>query len=638
METFLIGIILSFYLFMITRINGSVRDKITIFIVRFLFLCSCVLLVFSSKFETTYRNYLQSQFLYLTDDSLSSKSSVNDKLLQERLSSLESVLDISSKSFSQGQISPLYSISKQLKSYAQSKKYKAIFLQSDGLEIGDPLRVDLGMPVFTIANQVKHQKEIYARVAKGNHKFSKNQKVELSIQLVKNFSSNAVGIVELLLDEKNILTKNFDMRDKSSFVSFDFKSQNVGLHKLTFKISSEGVQSQTLDYYIEVVQQEKNILFISKNLSKDSSFYLRALSQLDSVNIFTHYVDFEKDAKPLKAVDLVCFYDLSSGDINLVTQLYSLKDTPKVIVLSDQKAIPDFNETTFKDLALIKSSRDQSTGDSPLFMNRDRFTPFRLFEHEAFQNDLIKSLNRLDRAKFKLDTPKDWETVLGFGVKSSNLPLIAINRRMKQAHAIIFNTSLSQLIFSPLFHKDQNRFFKKMVNNLFSWVLDFDRLKGLEVESSSQNSVVGDKFYLKIRGNQNVRVNLKDLDQGTYVFQQNGEMDWNGFLPKGNYSLDILSSKDLIESKLFHVSIDPKEITEKEIDTKYLRNISDLSGGKHLSSDVKDLSGYIPFQLKEKKLELVRKEVDLQDNHYFLLFMIFLLCFEWIYRFQRRLV
>ncbi|MCJ8344610.1 hypothetical protein MJH12_03645 [bacterium] len=623
---------------MVSRINGSLRDKGVIFVLRFLFLCSILLLLFSSKFETSYRNYLQSKFLYLLDDSFSNGGSIEEKVLEARLNSLKGVLDISKKSFSDGDSNPLYSISKQLNHYAQSGEYRAIFLQSDGLEIEQIQRVDLGIPIFTIPSKKTNLKSIYLRVKQAHHRFSKNQKVELTLELSKNFEELQAGFIQVYLDDKELESKGFELSKRKLDLDFQLNIPQVGLHKLTFQLKSPDHKVQSLDYFVEIVEKEKNILVVSKNINADLSMYLRALAQLDSVNVYTHYLDFSKESIPKKSMDLLFVYDLSADELSKLSNLFSLKDVAKVFLFSQSKEMSDFKEIPLNGFSKLSESNVHLKGELSYQLKNQNFAPFRLFEHSAYEKDLMSSLNLLKNVDSKVVLPRDWEPVFSMVGDQDQAPLIAINRHLENASAMIFASKLSSLIFSPLYHKAQKDFFDRLVKNLFSWVLDFDRLQGLEIESGAQNSVEGNRFHLKITSNDQIQIVLKNLENSKIILEQEGPLLWNQCLSRGNYALEISSSKGLIERKLFHVSLDPREIGPELLNINYLKSLADLSGGKLLSSNVQDLSGYIPFQLKEKKLELVRKEVDLQENQYYLFFMIFLLCFEWIYRFQRRLV
>ncbi|PCJ16844.1 MAG: hypothetical protein COB02_15190 [Candidatus Cloacimonadota bacterium] len=621
------------YLFMVSKVNGSLRDKAVIFVLRFMFLGACLLLFFSSKFETSYRNFIQAKFLYLVDDSFSNKSSIDKKKLDLRLSSLKGVLDINQINFSKGDFRPLFSISKQLNEYVKINKYRAIFLQSDGLEIEEKQKIDVGVPVFTILNKKNYLKDVFLKIKKTNHKFSKNQNIKISLELLKNVKDSANGFIEVFLNNKLLQTRAFEIKKQKQTLSFDFKIKKVGLHKLSFK-----TKSQSIDYYIEIIEKQKNILVLSNNMSSDLSFYLRALSKLDSIKIYTHYLDFEKQKKDMSSIDLILLYDLSLQSLNYFSKEYSLKNTPKVFVFSGEKTLVNFEQTSFKGLSSIKMQKNVSNGFTNYQINKQNFIPFNLFEHDAYEKNLMSSLFVLEKSTFKAELSQNWKSIFELTNENEKQTLIAINKNMMPATALIFTTNLSSMVFSPLYHKDQKIFHEKMIKNLFAWVLDFDRLKGLEVESSPKNSIEGDGFYLKVSSNDLIHSVFKNLDNSEILLEQDGEIKWSYHIKQGNYSLEVSSQKGLLERKLYHVSLDPREINIKNIDTEYLKKISDLSGGKFISSEVIDLSGYIPFHLKEKKLELVRKEVDLQDNQYYLFLMIFLLCFEWLYRFQRRLV
>ena len=209
--------------------------------------------------------------------------------------------------------------------------------------------------------------------------------------------------------------------------------------------------------------------------------------------------------------------------------------------------------------------------------------------------------------------------------------------------ALFTSTELHKTSFAPWARDEQKDFMINLFQRLVSWMMDYEKVRGLNVFIPKTSFLEGESFVMDLNGDSESRWKIKNMDSTLQIIHSGSSpVRFKQTLPVGNYQLTINRLGREILKRDIRVDFDDREFQSLGVDSDQLRRLADLSGGKWSEHNGKvnaqTVLDRLSGNLLQKKLELKRSQVDLQKNTHLALIMMLLLSLEWVYRLLRKMV
>lgn len=654
----LFSVLAILYFWLLFRLQGSWKDRLLVIILRTAVLFCAALLLFSPRFESIHKEWKDPVFLILEDDSasvrLASESTFDKELLFRELSAKGKVLY---KRFSDSDISDPYSININLRDALKIKELRSIFLLSDGKEVNKSKLNTFSVPIFPIPLGPSKTKDHWIRLEKVPQKINLDQKALIrgfvGRSVVDEMRSKIVKI-KFSLDKLGVAEKIIKLNSDSHRVEFEqeihfSKSGDILLDVELEVDDQDAIKSNNrIQSKIQVQSNRRKVAFVSNEIGLDKAFYSRILRRDPALELITFYTrakypDLGTDScAKFENTELFIIHTLDDKFFSeCIEAKYSEVPRIHLVDLNNFSAYRQQVANFINIKTIGKSTIRQSEWSYRLDSNS--FPALKLYEHEAFQRTLLSSLPEIEtpsiRFQLKAGTISPF-FIQGGEEKSS---LLIVDELSDPVKAMFTSTGLHLMSFAPWARDEQKNFMKNLFHRLVSWMMDYEKVRGLNIFVPKTSFAEGEMFLMELQGDSKVRWQIKNIDHTSQILHSgNSPVRFQQVLPVGNYDLTIARSGTEIFKRSIHVNFDNREFESIGIDTDKLRSLANLSNGKWLERNgqvnVQSVIDGLPGNLLQKKLELKRSQVDLQKNTYLALFMMLLLSLEWGYRLIRKMV
>ncbi|MEE2923982.1 MAG: hypothetical protein VX619_04295 [bacterium] len=644
---------------MLLRLQGSWRDRLFVILIRTLVIFCAALLLFSPRFESVHKEWKDPVFLVLEDDSasvrLNSESKTDKDLLGRELSSTGRVLF---KRFSDSNSSDPYSINTNLRDASKIKELRGIFLLSDGQEISKKEVNNFSIPIFPIPQGFSKTKDHWVKLDQVPQKIHLGQKIimkglvgrsvdvaSMRSKTVKlRFSMDNLGIAEKIV--------KFDTNEREAEFEQEIYFDKAGdiLFSVDLEVSDEDAirVNNRSQFRIQVHNERRKVVLISNEIGLDKAFYTRILRRnpaLDVKTLYTRakYPDSRRD--PCAQLHNTELFILHTLDDKFFSECIESKylDIPR-IHLVDLNNVNVFGDqiSDFIDIKKIRKSSIKQA-DWSYRLDSINFPALKLYEHEAFERTLLSSLPEIEVPAIRFHTKAG--IISPFFLKSAEekFPLLLVEEGSSPVRALFTSTELHRTSFAPWARDEQKKFMISLFQRLVNWMMDYEKVRGLNVFIPKTSFSEGEMFLMELDGDSSIRWNIKNADSPPQILHSGtSPVRFKQILPVGSYYLTIDRSGTEILKRYIHVDFDHREFKSLGVNNEKLRNLASLSNGKWLERDdnvnVQTVLDELPGNLLQKKLKLKRSQVDLQKNTYLALFMMLLLSLEWVYRLMRKMV
>jgi hypothetical protein len=643
---FFLAIVCLLYLSLALRLKGSAMDRVVILGLRSLFFLCLLTLFLSPQFEMVYQEWKDPVFVVLEDDSPSVKYQKSSALSQSILSQLESLGTVIRRKFSESSGANPYSISAQLDSLSGDGNTRGTILLTDGNEVGAPYRGQSQIPVFTLGSGSESFRDLQISLKTFPRQVFLDQTMVFRGEILSNAKPFVSGVLRVQIDGKVILEERHDLQALQSKFSFSHQFVSSGEKQITIDfecLEPEKIKANNqIQFYLNVNKEKTLVLVFAKAPNRDLAFYLRELRADPALKVQVRYLNARmpgaKPQGPLRSPPALIFiHHLAWDQVEPILGDAKLMDIPRLFILGlETQVLASYQKKSIFDFQGLKPFRPRKLGSWDYILHKEKFPAFQFYEHEGFEKTILSSFPLLKELGPKLKMGP--ESILGFEMEidSQSHPLVIIQRKTP-VQALINSSDLSSIAFSPLVRVEHQKFFSRLVRSLSGWLMDADRVQGLDISLPNIHLVEGETFEAQFRGPSRYRVSLKKR-QGSRLFSASLPLKLARKLRAGNYELEVSRDSKVIKSFQIHVGFDPQEFRITGRNHSYLEDIASRTGGRYLGFKSVDLAQELPGNLLQKKLELRHEKVDLQENIFVALFMLSLVSGEWIYRYIKRLV
>ena len=650
---FFLAVVSLLYLALALRLKGSVVDRVVIIGLRSLFFLSLLTLFLSPRFEMVYQEWTDPLFMVLEDDSPSLKYQDSSRSNSSEISKLEGSGDVIRRKFSDNSVLNPYSISSQVSSLAQDSQIRAAILFSDGNEVGGPYQGRSAVPVFTVGSGSESFPDHQVSLDTFPRQVFLDQMIIFRGQILSNSKQAVSGILRVRMDGKVILEEPHDLAPNNnskptSSTSFSFSHQflNSGEKRVSLDFEALGSEKITannrIEFFLEVSEEKNLVLVLAGAPNPDLAFYLRELKADPALQVETRYLNarypiVKPGASLRKKPSLLLLHHLSWDRIGPILEGESLMEIPRLIIPGlESEVLSSYQKNSFFAFKGHKPYQVGKIRSWDYVLNKGQFPAFRFYDHEGFEKTVLSSFPLLKELGPPIETRRDSIVAFEMRIDARNHPLVLVQRK-DPVQALINSSDLSRIAFSPLARDEHQSFFSRMVRSLAGWLMDVDRVGGLEVRVPRIHLVEGETFRAAFNGPSRYQVSLIKRG-GARLFSAPVPLKLARKLEVGNYQLQVHQGSERIKSFPIHVGFDPNEFQKTGKNVSYLEDVARRSGGRYLGSEPVDLVENLPGNMLQKKLELRHEKVDLQENIFLALVLLSLISGEWIYRYIKRLV
>ena len=646
------------YFWLLLRLQGNWKDRLFIITLRAMVVICTALLLFSPRFETVHKEWKDPVFLVLEDDSASvrlASHSENDKeLLIRELSTKGRVLF---KRFSNTDSPNPYSIETNLREASKIDDLRGIFLLSDGHEISKKKLGHFSIPIFPIPRGSMKTRDYWVKLNRVPQTINLNQKITLRGSVGRSFvdvrmQSKSVKL-RFSIDNLGVAERSVQFNSGEQSADFEqeiyFDKAGEILLSIDLEPSDEDAVNlnNNLKFRIQVKKKRRKVVLVSNEIGFDKAFYIRILRRDPALNVKSLYTraKYPESRKNLCAqlenAELLVLHTLDDKFFSeCINEKYS--DIPRIHLVELQnknvisRQIDNFiNTKTIKKLPLKQA-------DWNYRLDSKNFPPLKLYEHEAFEKTLLSSLPEIDVPKIDFELKSGILSPFFLETEKANFPLLLIDEGQSPVTALFTSTELHKTSFAPWARDEQKDFMINLFQRLVSWMMDYEKVRGLNVFIPKTSFLEGESFVMDLNGDSESRWKIKNMDSLQIIHSGSSPVRFKQTLPVGNYQLTINRLGREILKRDIRVDFDDREFQSLGVDSDQLRRLADLSGGKWSEHNGKvnaqTVLDRLSGNLLQKKLELKRSQVDLQKNTHLALIMMLLLSLEWVYRLLRKMV
>lgn len=648
------------YLCFLFRLEEPWRDRLIIIILRAFLLSALGFLLLSPRFESVHKIWKDPLFLILEDDSVStdldnvSKASKAAKLESELAGRAKVIRD----KFGDFGARETYSIQSNLSKALQIENLRGVFLITDGQEISKGGFSSYPKPIFPVPEGTETTRDYWVTLKEVPTKINLGQKVRIQGFVGRSDSSQNLGIqqvkVKINLGVGVQHEKLIQFAETQKLISFiqDLTFSQPGNMILSAKLEVQDQDTFELNnevnYLVEVRKKLRKVVLISDELGMDKAFYLRILRKdpsldVQSLYLGSKYPDSRKmSCEFLSGAELLILHTTADKFFKECIES-NFDEIPRIHVIgSEELQSAKYQLKDFFSQSVAVRSRNSLT-QGVYRLDASEFPALKLYEHDAYQKTLMSSLpevtNFIQGAEPKLGI----KIPFFIEAQDQKTPLLLVNDSAKPVRALFACSDLHRLSFAPWIRGEQRLFMTRLFQRLTSWLMDYSKLKDLNVFIPQTDLKQGQLFSMDLDGISPVSWELKGFDANSNFIRNGGvPTRFREILPVGNYSLRIHRGELDISEYSINVNYDPREFETLGINDDSLENLAKISDGKWINQnktfDASELISELSGNLLQKKLELKRSQVDLQKNIWLGLFIMMLLTLEWVYRFFRKMI
>ena len=653
------AILVIFYFWLLMRLQGSWKDRLVITFLRTMVLLCVALLLVSPRFESIHKEWKDPVFLILEDDSasvrLASDSLPDKELLIRELSSKGKVLV---KKFSDSDISDPYSINSNLRDALKTKELRSIFLLSDGHEVNKSKYKASKIPIFPIPPRFTKTKDHWIHSDQIPQKITLGQKIVIKGLVGRSADDDHMQskIVKIRFSIDKLETAQKIVKFNSNELKAEFE-QEIHFDKegevllgVDLQIGAEdaiGVNNQS-KFKIKVHNNRRKVVLVSDQLGLDKAFYTRILRRNPALDVRTFYIrakyrDSRSDTcAQFENTELFIVHTLNDKFFSeCIESKYS--DVPRIHFADLSNPSVYANQVDdFIDLKTVKKS-SLNLESWNYRLDSKNFPALKLYEHEAFERTLLSSLPEIELPETRFELEAGIISPFYMQRGENKFPLLLIDQSSSPVRVLFTSIELHRTSFAPWARDEQKNFMINAFERLVTWIMDYEKVRDLNVFIPKTSLSEGEKFVMDLDGDSSARWKIKNFDESSQILHSGSSpVRFRQILPVGNYLLTIDRSGTEILKRYIHVDFDNREFNSLGLNAENLRNLASSSEGKWLEKNgevnVRTVLDSLPGNLLQKKLELRRSQVDLQKNTYLALFMMLLLSLEWGYRFMRKMV
>ena len=213
-------------------------------------------------------------------------------------------------------------------------------------------------------------------------------------------------------------------------------------------------------------------------------------------------------------------------------------------------------------------------------LDSKNFPPLKLYEHEAFEKTLLSSLPEIDVPKIDFELKSGILSPFFLETEKANFPLLLIDEGQSPVTALFTSTELHKTSFAPWARDEQKDFMINLFQRLVSWMMDYEKVRGLNVFIPKTSFLEGESFVMDLNGDSESRWKIKNMDSLQIIHSGSSPVRFKQTLPVGNYQLTINRLGREILKRDIRVDFDDREFQSLGVDSDQLRRLADLSGGK----------------------------------------------------------
>ncbi len=614
-----------------------------VFITRIFFLLGVCLLAYSPRLESVYREWKEPTFLILEDDSPSLKYQKTLEPLPSWLKELSNHGIVTREKFSQRKVQPSYSIHSQLSNVQKQTDLRGIFLLSDGQEILTRDGLLVPAPVFCIPRGEAKFADIHLSLKRIPEESYISQNVVFRGTLSVKNAARVQGTLVVKLDGGLIHEIPMDLEREDN--NFEFQHRFTSSGERHFQLQFHSVldevleKNNTVEFFVDVLDTRRLVFVVAPAPNPDLAFYLRRLERDSSLQVQTRYLNTIQDevTLPVRDPDLFFFYSVPFQEVQKLEENPLYSKIPRIFVLG---SAPDLVASYYGSEIVELSEEtplDKKVKTWEYFLYPKRFSALNLFEHEGYQRTVLSSFPLLREYSRRIKPGLKDLVPFEVDLSGDRIPLVLVQKHRSPAQVVLNATDLSIIPFSSFARERNLDFFDRMYGNLVQWCIDSTVLRGIDIHVPLTMLEEGEPFIANVDASRGIEVTL-ERRSGEVLRRGSAPVEIRQVLSMGNYKLILREGSSILKQISIHVGLGYKEFEGAGRDEKNLKKISQLTGGKLIREKVESLPATLGTALLEKKLELRRESVELQRKLIFSLFLLALLCFEWVYRYSRRMI
>lgn len=601
-----------------------------------------------NKYSEYYKNeYLKERGKFI--DELSSKYDVKEIVFDEQI---RSELNIDYK----GLKSNFSVVFDELKDNYKNRNLAAIVFATDGINnIGkelDEYYNQVNIPIYSLLMGDSIQKKD-VRIADVIHNeivyFKNDFLVDIRINAYQLANRNAeISIIhngkKVFSNIEKISTNNQKLSLKATL-----NANEPGFQKYTVQIKpiagEENIANNTLNFYIEVIENKQNIGIIAASVHPDLAAIKNAIESNENYKVDIQIAS-EVKLNELKKYQLLILHQLPSSfnTGNDIFQYLKQNNLPYWLIIGNQTYIDLLNKLN---LGVRITSSKNSPNESFAIVNKD-FTGFVLNEKwQKLSNELPPLQSPY--GNYQNDNSSTTLFKQRIGNINTEQPLLVFSN-MEVKRAILFgegiwkwrllenkingNSELVDELCSKIIQylsvKDDKRKFKVYLENqnpeesddiIFIAELyndSYEAINSPDVNIEIKNSSNKSFPYTFNKSSNRYELNIKNLPEGTYTYEAKTELGQNKYSAKGKFNIIKLNLEELN--------------TVAEFDK--LRNLSELNGAKAFKAN----------ELSKLKTELLNnsnfKTISYEENKteewinfkWIFVLLLLLISMEWFIR------
>jgi len=542
-----------------------------------------------------------------------------------------------------------------MKNNLQAHGQTQVILAGDALynKGNDPrfLVQEIKCPVHSIAlGDAATQKDLAIVSLRSNKLAFLNSNTPVRVGLMAEFFSGEEISMRFYSGSELLYHDTIRISSDAFFVEKDFfiKPSRTGLQKYQLRLQplngEYSLKNNVRDMVVDVLDSKRKIAICYDTYHPDIAALNSALSEQSSFSV--NLIDVSKKQVDFSDFNLMILYQLPStkqvGD-NFFNQLKSSR-LPFMMILGGATDINVLNQLDLG-LSLVR--------DNELFQDaRMEFDAgFSLFEMTQGDKKNITAFPPL-MSPMALYQFNQESSVLGKQVIkgiSTDLPLLVFSQIDQQKQAYILGEGLWRWRLYDYKMNESHKHFNALINRMVQYLalrvkknqlsLQYDKVYSESDEINIEAQLYNKSFQTTNKAD--VEFLLKDEGGETFAYQFERQanvysLDLNN-LPAGNYEFVAkvkYADQDLENRGAFVIVTDNLEARNLQANPNLLKQLSELSGGIHLS--VSQLSQLSDSLLNHKD---ARARISVENNYnstldliWVLCFMVLLLVLEWFLR------
>jgi len=655
----LLGVIYAYFLYRNNKFDNKILVRI-LFLVR-LIVVSLISFLLLNPLLSNLRTVEEKPIVVLAQDaSIScdgSKDSVNFSKLSNQLSEYFDLVEYNYSdktrqgfvSKKMGESTNISSLFDEIELNYTDRNLLALVTSSDGLynKGSNPLyhQLSKSVPIYCIAiGDTSVFKDL-----------SINNVVYNEISFLENFSPIEVQInaqkckgeiieIKLYKNNKLIATNRERVSKSSDFIKTSFKVKNseVGLQEYSVKLSGlkseRNLENNKYNFFVEVLNSKYKVLIISDLVHPDIGAFKSVLDKNKNYQVdFFKFSEFDYDFDEYNLV--VTFY-LGNSNSNKFRDLKNC-NIP-LLMFINSNSCTELNNFYSEGAILSKNKKQEAR----ISYN----TNFEKFNVSKSLQSFLQDLPPLSSIFGNYNVSKSAD-ILAFqkiGNIETKKPLILLDEVSERKIAVFYGEGIWRWKINDsedgIFHQNFDELFSK----ISQYLLLMEDKSRLRIDLN-KNVFVGENINFKAEYyNENYELNnINDIslkiknesgEEFDYLFSKNEKSSYFldiVSLPQGKYSYTAnYNFSEFIKNGNFTILPRKIESSMNTADHQLLYQISTQSGGKIFNSfDVELINQTLKNSERNKIiLHSFENTNSILNNIWFLLFLLFLISFEWIVR------